>query len=115
MQPLRREPRPPALLADGSACAHRYPARRIERRQRIVGVDFDDGGALRHAAAQVTHRAQVALAWLLHKPAVTAPIIGASKPAHLDDAVAALSLQLTAEEIEALQQLYVPHPIVGFS
>jgi len=56
-------------------------------------------------------RAQVALAWLLQKPVVTAPIIGASKPHHLDDAVAALALQLTADEITALEEPYVPHPI----
>jgi len=60
-------------------------------------------------------RAQVALAWILHKPVVTAPIVGASKPHHLDDAVAALSLKLTAEEIAALEEPYVPHPVVGFS
>jgi 1-deoxyxylulose-5-phosphate synthase len=56
-------------------------------------------------------RAQVALAWLLEKPVVTAPIIGASKPHHLEDAVAALSLGLTADEITALEEPYVPHPI----
>lgn len=56
-------------------------------------------------------RAQVALAWVLQKPVVTAPIIGASKPHHLEDAVAALSLGLTAEEITALEEPYVPHPI----
>jgi len=60
-------------------------------------------------------RAQVALAWLLHKPVVTAPIVGASKPEHLDDATAALSLRLTAEEIAALEEPYVPHPVVGFA
>ena len=60
-------------------------------------------------------RARVALAWVLQKPVVTAPIVGASKPNHLDDAVAALSLKLTAEEISALEAPYVPHPIVGFS
>src|SRR5512132_2071858 len=67
------------------------------------------------AAKRGVPRAQVALAWVVQKPVVTAPIIGASKPGHLDDAVSALSLQLTPEEIEALQQLYVPHPVVGFS
>ena len=46
-------------------------------------------------------------------PAVTAPIIGASKPQHLEDAVAALSLKLTAEEIKTLEEPYVPHPIAG--
>jgi aryl-alcohol dehydrogenase-like predicted oxidoreductase len=60
-------------------------------------------------------RAQIALAWLLHKPVVTAPIIGASKPHHLDDAVAALSIKLTPEEIAALEEPYVPHAVVGFS
>ena len=60
-------------------------------------------------------RAQVALAWLLHKSAVTAPIVGASKQQHLDDAVAAVSLKLGAEQIAALEEPYVPHPVVGFS
>lgn len=58
-------------------------------------------------------RAQIALAWLLHKPAVTAPIVGASKPGHLEDAVAALSVKLSAEEIAALEAPYVPHEIAG--
>lgn len=57
--------------------------------------------------------AQVALAWLLHKPGVTAPIIGASKPHHLEDAVAALNVKLGKEEIEKLESVYVPHPILG--
>jgi 1-deoxyxylulose-5-phosphate synthase len=59
-------------------------------------------------------RAQVALAWLLQKPGVSAPIIGASKPQHLADAEAALSLDLSAEEIASLEAPYVPHPISGF-
>lgn len=59
--------------------------------------------------------AQVALAWLLSKPAVTAPIIGASKPGHLEDAVAALSVSLTKEEISHLEELYQPHPVSGHS
>jgi 1-deoxyxylulose-5-phosphate synthase len=67
------------------------------------------------AAKRGVPRAQVALAWVVQKPVVTAPIIGAAKPGHLDDAVAALSLELTFEETEALQELYVPHPVVGFS
>ena len=57
--------------------------------------------------------AQVALAWLLHKPGVTAPIIGASKPHHLEDAVAALNVKLGKEDIEKLESVYVPHPILG--
>ncbi|HSM85757.1 MAG TPA: aldo/keto reductase [Candidatus Limnocylindrales bacterium] len=57
--------------------------------------------------------AQVALAWLLHKPGVTAPIIGASKPHHLEDAVAAVGLKLSKAEIEKLESVYVPHPVLG--
>ena len=60
-------------------------------------------------------RAQLALAWMLSKPAVTAPIVGATKPHHLEDAVAALSIRLTPEEIAALEQPYTPHPVLGFS
>jgi len=60
-------------------------------------------------------RAQIALAWLLSRPAVTAPIIGTTKPHHLEDAVAALSLKLTDEEIARLEEPYVPHPVLGFS
>ncbi len=59
-------------------------------------------------------RAQVALAWCLSKPFVTAPIVGATKPGHIDDAVAAVELDLTAEEIERLEEPYTPHPVVGF-
>jgi 1-deoxyxylulose-5-phosphate synthase len=60
-------------------------------------------------------RAQVALAWLLSKPVVTAPIVGATKPHHLEDAVAAISLKLTPEEIRSLEEPYTPHPVLGFS
>lgn len=66
------------------------------------------------AQARGIPRAQVALAWVLQHPGVTAPIIGASRMSHLDDAVAALSVKLTAEEIAALETAYVPHPVLGF-
>ena len=59
--------------------------------------------------------AQLALAWVLSNPVVTAPIVGASKPHHLEDAVAALSITLSPEEIESLEECYVPHPVLGFS
>jgi aryl-alcohol dehydrogenase-like predicted oxidoreductase len=59
--------------------------------------------------------AQVSLAWMLSKQAVTSPIIGATKPHHLDDAIAALSVQLTSEEIQYLEEPYHPHPVIGFS
>jgi 1-deoxyxylulose-5-phosphate synthase len=66
------------------------------------------------ATARSVPRAQVALAWLLQKKGVTSPIVGASKPAHLTDAVAALALKLTADEIALLEKPYVPHNISGF-
>lgn len=66
------------------------------------------------AAERGVPRAQVALAWLVQKPFITAPIVGASKLHHLDDAVAALSLKLTPEEIASLEEPYVPHSVVGF-
>jgi 1-deoxyxylulose-5-phosphate synthase len=66
------------------------------------------------AAARGVPQAQVALAWLLSRPGVTAPIVGASKPHHLDDAIAAFSLVLTPDEIAALEEPYVPHPVAGF-
>jgi aryl-alcohol dehydrogenase-like predicted oxidoreductase len=59
-------------------------------------------------------RATMALAWLLHKPIVTAPIVGTTKPQHLEDALAALSLKLSPEELKALEEPYVPHPVSGF-
>jgi aryl-alcohol dehydrogenase (NADP+) len=57
--------------------------------------------------------AQIALAWLLNKSQVTAPIVGASKPHHLQDAVAAVGLKLTQEEIDKVESVYVPHPVLG--
>ncbi len=59
--------------------------------------------------------AQIALAWLLHQHIVTAPILGTTKEQHLEEAVAALDIELTAEEIERMEQPYQPHPILGHS
>jgi aryl-alcohol dehydrogenase (NADP+) len=58
--------------------------------------------------------AQVATAWMLSKPGITAPIIGATKPNHIDDAVAAVDLTLSDDEIAKLEEPYVPHPVAGF-
>jgi aryl-alcohol dehydrogenase-like predicted oxidoreductase len=60
-------------------------------------------------------RAQAALAWLLSRPTVTAPIVGATKQHHLEDAVAALSVHLDEAEIKALEEPYTPHPVLGFN
>jgi aryl-alcohol dehydrogenase-like predicted oxidoreductase len=59
--------------------------------------------------------AQIALAWMLGKSYVTSPIVGATKPHHLTDAVAALSVKLTPEEVASLEEPYTPHPVLGFS
>ena len=75
-------------------------------------VDFDVvEKADQVAAERSVPTAQVALAWLLHKPGVTAPIVGATKTEHLEDALAAESLSLSAEEIERLEEAYVPHAV----
>jgi 1-deoxyxylulose-5-phosphate synthase len=68
----------------------------------------------RMAAERGVPMAQVALAWVLAKPEVSAPIIGASRPGHLEDAVAALDLTLTPEEVAALEAEYTPHAVTGF-
>ena len=59
--------------------------------------------------------ATLAMAWLLGKPGVTSPIVGASKPQHLDDAVKALAVRLSPEEVAQLEKAYLPHPVLGFS
>jgi len=66
------------------------------------------------AQARGVPRAQIALAWLLAKPMITAPIVGATKLHHLDDALASVTVKLSAEEIAALEAPYVPHEVVGF-
>lgn len=65
------------------------------------------------ADARGIPRAQVALAWLTGNPQITAPIIGATKPHHLDDAVAALDVHLTDDEVSALEAPYQPHAVAG--
>jgi aryl-alcohol dehydrogenase-like predicted oxidoreductase len=83
---------------------------RTEEADRVV---VDRVGEV--ANARGLPRAQIALAWLLSKPTVTAPIVGATKPHHLEDAVAALSIQLTPGEVSRLEEPYVPHPVLGFT
>lgn len=80
----------------------------------------DDDYQVADCAAEVAKKRgmpamQVALAWVLSRPGMTAPIIGASKPHHLDDALAALTVELSDEEIEALEKPYQPHPVLGHS
>ena len=86
---------------------------------RALYGQLDSDRAIVERVAQVASErsvtpAQVALAWLLAKPAVTSPIVGATKMQHLEDAVAAVDLQLSAEEVKRLEEPYVPHPVMGF-
>jgi aryl-alcohol dehydrogenase (NADP+) len=83
---------------------------------------YDTAGSDRQIVERVTAvaeargvpRAQVALAWLLAKPVVTSPIVGVTKPGHLEDALAAVDLELTDAELTSLEEPYTPHPVVGF-
>jgi len=77
-------------------------------------ADFDVADRVNEvAAARGVSAAQVALAWLLHRPGVTAPIVGATKVSHLEDALAAEQLELTSEEMTRLEEPYLPHPTLG--
>jgi aryl-alcohol dehydrogenase-like predicted oxidoreductase len=77
-------------------------------------TDFDVvESALQVAAARGVPTAQVALAWLLSKPGVTAPIVGSTKLGHLQDALAAEELTLSEDEVASLEKPYVPHPVLG--
>jgi len=67
------------------------------------------------AAERGRPHAQIALAWMLSKPIITAPIIGATKPHHIEDAVNSLSIKLDVDEISRLETAYQPHPVLGFS
>ena len=91
-----------------------------ESGRRMYGKATDDDRKIVDRVAQVAAargvaRAQVALAWLLAKPMITAPIVGATKLQHLEDAMAAVSLKLSADEIASLEEPYVPHAVVGFA
>jgi aryl-alcohol dehydrogenase-like predicted oxidoreductase len=79
-----------------------------------VPADFDVADrAAEVAGARGVPPAQVALAWLLHRPGVTAPIVGATKLGHLEDALAAEQLSLSEAEMQQLEEPYVPHPVLG--
>jgi aryl-alcohol dehydrogenase-like predicted oxidoreductase len=77
-------------------------------------ADFDVVDAVAEVAAgRGVPPAQIALAWLLQRPGVTAPIVGATKTGHVEDALAAVKLELTDDEVRRLEEHYVPHPVVG--
>ncbi len=101
-------------LGDGASTVRA----RTDAYARELGIGSRQDEAIRRRVAEAAEKfgvkpAIVALAWVLSKPAVTAPIVGASKPHHLDDAVAALSLKLDAKTIARLEEPYHPKAVVG--
>ncbi|MBZ0314911.1 MAG: aldo/keto reductase [Anaerolineae bacterium] len=104
------------LTRDWSADTLRSETDEIAKKKYDTTADTDQGIVARVAEIAEKHgvpRVHVALGWLLQKQPVTAPIIGATKISHLEDAVGALSLKLTSEEVAYLEAPYMPHPIMG--
>ncbi|WP_090980752.1 aldo/keto reductase [Paenibacillus sp. CF384] len=104
------------LTRDWSETTHRSETDQVQKWKYDATADGDRLIVDRVAAIAEQRgvpRAQIALAWLLQKQPVAAPIIGATKVSHLEDPVAALSVVLTSEEIASLEEPYVPHPVVG--
>ncbi|WP_159888547.1 aldo/keto reductase [Paenibacillus puerhi] len=104
------------LTRDWRETTHRSETDQVQKSKYDATADTDRLIVERVAAIaeqRGVSRAQIALAWVLHKQSVTAPIIGATKIANLEDAVAALSITLTPEEMASLEEPYVPHPVVG--
>jgi 1-deoxyxylulose-5-phosphate synthase len=108
------------LTRDWDATSARGESDEFGKTLYVTSNTADADRAVSERVAQIAKdrgvsRAQVALAWVAQRPVVTAPIVGATKPNHLDDAAAALTLNLSAEETATLEEPYVPHPVAGFS
>ncbi|MEK5397052.1 aldo/keto reductase [Paenibacillus sp. FSL K6-2859] len=106
------------LTRDWTVSTHRSETDQIQKSKYDGTADADRLVVERVAAIAEKHgvpRIRIALAWLLQKEPVTAPIIGATKMSHLEDAVGALSITLTPQEITFLEEPYTPHPIIGFN
>ena len=110
-------PESPMDATDRRIAAHLQaePRLRVAELARRIGLS---GPAVADRVAEVAAEqgappAQVALAWLLGRPGVTAPIVGATRLGHIGDALAAAELTLTAEETARLEEPYVPHPVLG--
>ncbi|MBE7683959.1 MULTISPECIES: aldo/keto reductase [Paenibacillus] len=104
------------LTRDWSESTHRSETDQVQKSKYDSTADTDRFIVERVAEIASKHsvpRVHIALAWLLQKQPVTAPIIGATKISHLEDALAAMDLKLTAEEVAWLEETYVPHPVVG--
>lgn len=93
----------PRSKSDGFAHHMYYQDNDFETLDRVIEVANQHG----------VKPAQIALAWMLHKPGITSPIIGASKMPHLDEALAAMDIKLSAEEMDFLEAPYQPHPVLG--
>ncbi|MDQ0227886.1 aldo/keto reductase [Metabacillus niabensis] len=105
------------LTRDWSESTHRSETDQVQKSKYDATADADRIIVERVAEIAEKHgvpRVQIAIAWLLQKEPITAPIIGATKKSHLEDAVAALSVRLTPEEVTYLEEPYIPHQIVGF-
>jgi 1-deoxyxylulose-5-phosphate synthase len=102
------------LAGTRTRAGERLTVRAANDTNQIADRDFDVIDRVTAVAAERgVPSAQVALAWLLARPGVTAPIVGATKAAHVEDALAAEELELTASEIARLEELYVPHAVFG--
>ena len=104
------------LARDWSETTKRLETDPIAKRKYDATADADKLVVERLAEIAEKHavpRAHIALAWLLQKEPVVAPVIGATKISHLESAVESLSVQLTPEEVAFMEEPYVPHPIVG--
>jgi aryl-alcohol dehydrogenase-like predicted oxidoreductase len=104
------------LAHDWSETTQRYETDPIAKRKYDATADADRLVVERQAEIAEKHgvsRAQIALAWMLHKTPVVAPVIGATKTAHLEDAVKSVDVQLEPEDIAYMEEPYVPHPLVG--
>lgn len=106
------------LTRDWTVTTHRSETDQILKSKYDGTADADRLVVERVAAIAEKYsvpRIHIALAWLLQKEPITAPIIGATKTSHLEDAVGALSITLTTQEIAFLEEPYTPHPIIGFN
>jgi aryl-alcohol dehydrogenase-like predicted oxidoreductase len=104
------------LTRDRGETTHRSDTDQVQKRKYDAMADADQAIVDRVAELAAQHgvpRSQIALAWLLQKPVVTAPIVGATKLSHLEEAVGALSVRLTPEELAYLEEPYLPHRVVG--
>lgn len=106
------------FLARSDQADEATPRSRSDTLSRDLGIGQENDRAVRARVGEIARargasNAQIALAWLLARPAVTAPIIGARRMEHLEEAVAALDIELSAEEIARLEEPYLPHPVAG--